>query len=92
MKCTICNAFGHSLYACAKKEKKIWVPKPKDDLTGMHMDKEMAKQQNKDDTRGGRGFDRVISRPFGNKSTTTKVGEEGKEWANSIEAFGKTRR
>ena len=34
-------------------------------------------------------FDRVISRPFGNKSTTTKVGEEGKEWANSFEAFGK---
>jgi hypothetical protein len=53
------------------------------------MDKEMAKQQNKDDTRGGRDFDRVISRPFGNKSTTTKVGEEGKEWANSFEAFGK---
>lgn len=70
-------------------EKKIWVPKPKDDLKGMHVDKEMAKQQNKDDTRNGRDFDRVISRPLRNKSTTTKVGDEGKEWANSFETFGK---
>jgi hypothetical protein len=78
-KCSLCGGFGHLAYACAKKEKKIWLPKQ----VGYQAVKniQMAAKQSTP-----KHFDQTIRKPSSGSKPKRKEG--GLRLSNSFDAIG----
>lgn len=62
-KCLECGSFGHAAYACAKKERKVWIPKKQ-----VPSPKPVQPMQKKKE------FDKTIRRPSGTPRAKSKSG------------------
>jgi hypothetical protein len=76
-KCSTCGGFGHAAYACAKKEKKVWIPK-------VHQHRPVRKAS---PAQRVVPFDRTIRKPDGASKAKRKSG--GIRLSNSFEPIGR---
>lgn len=87
IKCSTCNAFGHLVYACPRKEKKIWAPK----VPIKKDDQQMSSILQKSVGAELKIFDKTVQRPIGGSSKLHNDGKtvDGKVWTNSFDVLKK---